>query len=375
MSHITSHIKFPNWDRLQDISFGESFHYFRVIFLFTQSFRLFLFTLAMSNDAQPNDAKSNDAEHLAIALSSQISSVVDFWFQGDPNHLHSKLWFHATPSQDAQMHDQFLAVRTLSCSSHMNMSHSSPPLTQSHTHLSTTPNALSTWLSLPKGPIAAIILLDQLPRNMFRGTPAMFATDVLALPIAKSIISSAQDKTMTPHERLFVYMCLQHSEVLDDAKRAEELLKGLAGEREGKTYNGILKSARGHVEMLESVFFPPLSHQHLSPPHRIRPLLPPQRPPQQTQHTLRTPLPLHPRHYPLDPLRPAPLPTHTPHPQPPPHPRPPRVPPKRPHHLPRPQKAHHRSSSLPSPIPLCRVFTIIRGRLQPRRHRRRRCDA
>jgi uncharacterized protein (DUF924 family) len=133
---------------------------------------------------------------------------------------------------------------------------------QCHTYLSTNPTALSTWLSLPNGPIASIILLDQLPRNMFRGTPAMFSTDFLALPIAKSIISSTQDSGMMPHERMFVYMCLQHSEVLEDVKRAEELLKGLAEEEAGhkKMYNGILRGARGHVEMLESAFLLPFSH-------------------------------------------------------------------------------------------------------------------
>lgn len=87
----------------------------------------------------------------------------------------------------------------------------------------------------------------------------MFATDPIALAIAKSLVSSGKHKEMAPHERLFVYMCIQHSEVLDDVKQAEELLNELAAERDqdyGKTYNGILKSARAHVEMLESSLSP-----------------------------------------------------------------------------------------------------------------------
>ena len=123
--YVTCHVTSLRTSNFPSKTLALVSHYFRVIFLFTHSFWLFLFTLAMSNDAQPNDDKSNDAEHPATALSSQISSVVDFWFQGDPNHLHSKLWFHATPSQDAQMHDQFLAVRTL-------------PAPLSHAHLTLT---------------------------------------------------------------------------------------------------------------------------------------------------------------------------------------------------------------------------------------------
>lgn len=115
------------------------------------------------------------------------------------------------------------------------------------------------WQSLTKGPIAAIILLDQLPRNMFRGTSSMFVTDPLALAIAKRLVSLGEDKQMTAHERLFVYMSLQHSEILEDVKQAEELMTNLANEKDedyGKVYNGILKSARGHVEMLESQYAP-----------------------------------------------------------------------------------------------------------------------
>jgi uncharacterized protein (DUF924 family) len=41
----------------------------------------------------------------------QISAIIEFWFQGDSQHLNTKLWFHASPTQDGQMRDQFLAVR------------------------------------------------------------------------------------------------------------------------------------------------------------------------------------------------------------------------------------------------------------------------
>ena len=83
----------------------------------------------------------------------------------------------------------------------------------------------------------------------------MFATDHLVLPVAKDLVTSGKDKSMFANERLFVYMCIQHSEILEDVKLAEELMKGLAEENvveHGRLYDGILKSARGHVEMVES---------------------------------------------------------------------------------------------------------------------------
>jgi uncharacterized protein (DUF924 family) len=63
---------------------------------------------------------------------------------------------------------------------------------------------------------AAVILFDQFPRNMFRGSAEQFATDHLALAIAKASIGRCFDEELTRDERKFLYMPLQHSENLED---------------------------------------------------------------------------------------------------------------------------------------------------------------
>jgi uncharacterized protein (DUF924 family) len=60
--------------------------------------------------------------------------------------------------------------------------------------------------------LAAVILFDQLPRNMFRGHADQFMTDPLALAVAKGAIEKGLDDALAPKERGFLYMPFQHSE-------------------------------------------------------------------------------------------------------------------------------------------------------------------
>lgn len=68
----------------------------------------------------------------------------------------------------------------------------------------------------PRGRLAAIIALDQFPRNIFRGTPAAFELDSRALDLATHGIMLAQDESLAPVEKQFFYMPLEHSERLTD---------------------------------------------------------------------------------------------------------------------------------------------------------------
>jgi uncharacterized protein (DUF924 family) len=87
--------------------------------------------------------------------------------------------------------------------------------------------ALSSWRSEPGGCLALILLLDQFPRNMFRGTPRAFATDALALEAACHAVERGYDRERLPVERMFVYLPFEHSERLADQDRACELTKPL----------------------------------------------------------------------------------------------------------------------------------------------------
>jgi uncharacterized protein (DUF924 family) len=72
----------------------------------------------------------------------------------------------------------------------------------------------------PLSALAAVILFDQFPRNMFRGDAEQFATDSLALAVAKAAVDQGFYEQLKKDERCFLYMPFQHSENLDDQNRA-----------------------------------------------------------------------------------------------------------------------------------------------------------
>jgi uncharacterized protein (DUF924 family) len=94
---------------------------------------------------------------------------------------------------------------------------------------------VDAFLADPLTAVAGVILFDQLPRNMFRGHADAYATDHLALAIAKAAIEKDFDKELAPAERKFLYMPFQHSEHLEDQNRAVLLFTEL-GDREQIKY-------------------------------------------------------------------------------------------------------------------------------------------
>jgi uncharacterized protein (DUF924 family) len=90
-------------------------------------------------------------------------------------------------------------------------------------------------LIAPLDCVAAVIALDQFPRNMFRGSSRAFATDALALAISQQAIAAELDEQLTRHQRLFLYMPFQHAEDRAVQARAIELFTQL-GERENLEY-------------------------------------------------------------------------------------------------------------------------------------------
>ena len=83
------------------------------------------------------------------------------------------------------------------------------------------------WMTSDKGCLALIILLDQFPRNMYRDTPKMFATDHKALNVAKHAISKNFDQMLGIDEKAFLYLPLEHSEELDDQNTSVLLFEAL----------------------------------------------------------------------------------------------------------------------------------------------------
>ncbi|HSM95104.1 MAG TPA: DUF924 family protein [Rhizomicrobium sp.] len=89
---------------------------------------------------------------------------------------------------------------------------------------------LSSWEETPEGALALVIVLDQFPRNMFRGTADAFASDALARGVAERAIAHGFDLHIEPPLRHFFYMPLEHSESLADQDRSVALFAERLGE-------------------------------------------------------------------------------------------------------------------------------------------------
>jgi uncharacterized protein (DUF924 family) len=142
--------------------------------------------------------------------------VLDFWFGLDPEQ-----WWSGGEDLDARCRDQF---RDLHADKRQ-----LPP---------------ESFLGDPRTALAAVILFDQLPRNMFRGHADQFMTDPLALAVAKEAVDRGLDEQLSPAERGFLYMPFQHSEQLADQRRSLLLFTRLGDEQ-------MLHYARLHHDIIE----------------------------------------------------------------------------------------------------------------------------
>ena len=126
--------------------------------------------------------------------------VLKFWFERD-----RKAWFEKDPAFDAQIRARF------------------QPLYES-----AAAGKLAGWNDGPPGSLALVIVLDQFPRNMFRGTARAFAADPAALETARLIVDRGWDQSMSADERLFAYLPFEHSEALQDQELSLKLFAGNA---------------------------------------------------------------------------------------------------------------------------------------------------
>jgi uncharacterized protein (DUF924 family) len=87
---------------------------------------------------------------------------------------------------------------------------------------------LDSWKNSPQSCLALILLLDQFPRHMFRGTPQAFATDWQALSAAQYAIAQGYDRELLPVQRWFIYLPFEHSENLDHQNQSVSLFEQLS---------------------------------------------------------------------------------------------------------------------------------------------------
>jgi uncharacterized protein (DUF924 family) len=139
----------------------------------------------------------------APALPERAQALLDFWFgpEGNPDReQHREIWFHATPEYDEALRHEFLAD-----------------------YESGAAGKLDAWEAAPEGALALLLLLDQVPRNIFRNTPRAYATDTAARAVAERALARGFDQRVPPAWRLFFLMPLHHSESLADQRRSIEL--------------------------------------------------------------------------------------------------------------------------------------------------------
>lgn len=86
------------------------------------------------------------------------------------------------------------------------------------------------FLGSPEEALAAILLFDQMPRNMFRGDPRSFATDSLARDIAAAAVDRGFDARLTEERRIFLYLPFEHSEELADQDRSVALFEAIGND-------------------------------------------------------------------------------------------------------------------------------------------------
>ena len=89
---------------------------------------------------------------------------------------------------------------------------------------------LKDWLDDPQAWLAQLILLDQLPRMIFRNTPRAFAGDSRARPLLQEGLERGWDRRLTPIQRVFAYLIFEHAEDLPLQDRAVELFADLLNE-------------------------------------------------------------------------------------------------------------------------------------------------
>lgn len=132
-----------------------------------------------------------------------VDGVLAFWFgrEGEEGYGERREeWFSKDPGFDREVRERFEAD-----------------------HEEALAGRLDHWQEEARGSLALVILLDQFPRNMFRGSGRMYAADEKALSVAKDAVERGYDLEVLPFQRAFFYLPFIHSERLADQRRATGL--------------------------------------------------------------------------------------------------------------------------------------------------------
>ena len=147
----------------------------------------------------------------------RIEEVLKFWF----DDLSPDDWFKSDEAVDGHIRERFREL-----------------------HETLREQVPETWRNSARGCLAAVIVLDQFSRNMYRGASRAFAADGAALSLAKEALARGFDRELSMDERKFLYMPFEHSENPAEQERSIELFSTLESELD-------LDYARRHKEIID----------------------------------------------------------------------------------------------------------------------------
>ncbi|MBA2618473.1 MAG: DUF924 domain-containing protein [Rubrobacter sp.] len=161
-------------------------------------------------------------------MQSSPAEVLAFWFggEGEPGYGEFRSqWFQKDEAFDREVTDRFAGLYDEAAA-----------------------GELDGWREEAESCLALVIVLDQFPRNMFRGDARTHATDGKALDAAKYAIEQALDRELPPFQRMFLCMPFMHAEDARDQRISVGLFEGLAGEAGGPD---VVEYAVGHRDIVE----------------------------------------------------------------------------------------------------------------------------
>lgn len=157
--------------------------------------------------------------------------VLDFWFgpPDDPGHaLARPAWFRKDPDFDAAIQQHFGAPTERALV-----------------------GGIDDWIAPPlaaRPALARVIVLDQFPRNLWRGSARAFAGDAMALQTARALVATGLDRELTGVQRQFVYLPFEHAEDVSHQRTAVQLFQQLA--RDEPALAGLTEWAQRHHDIV-----------------------------------------------------------------------------------------------------------------------------
>jgi uncharacterized protein (DUF924 family) len=175
------------------------------------------------------------AEHPPYALDPRADELLGFWFDrdlDDPANAPGLLqrWFQRDAAFDERLRERFGALVPIAAH-----------------------GALDDWTRTPRGWLALLLLLDQLPRNLHRDSADAFAHDARARELALAGIARGDDARLHPLERVFAYLPLQHAEDLLLQERSVDLyaaLRNAAPRAMHAMFDVVLDHAQRHLALI-----------------------------------------------------------------------------------------------------------------------------